>query len=347
VKGHHYNIEHQSVPAFFIRGPSPLARLVFFSALSLTLIATDSHLKYLATIREKLEFYLHPFELMANAPFEFYRQTNDYFSTHHYLLTENKQLKNQAIKKNVDVQALTMLSVENDHLRSLVNAKSTLTEHSVLAEVLYVSRDRFTKKIVVNRGEKHQVVLGSAVIDGSGIIGQVTRLFPHTSVVTLITDKSLEIPVLVERNGLRAIAFGHGQDNVIEIPYLPTNVDIKTGDKLVTSGIDGVYPAGVAVAIVKKIDIAPGSPFARIICTPMGGTESNRQVLIVSMPAEAAVTANINESLMDTAELDAKATLPQAPQNASPAPVNNVLNKPLPSLATTPPVRSGAPHAAE
>jgi rod shape-determining protein MreC len=163
----------------------------------------------------------------------------------------------------------------------------------VLGEIMHVGRDPFTKKIVVNRGETHQILNGEAVVDATGVIGQVTRTYPMSSEVTLITDKSLAIPVQVERNGLRAIAFGHGRDNTLDLPFLPTNVDIKRGDKLVTSGIDGVYPAGLAVATVSQVEITPDSPFARIVCVPTGGVENHRQVLLVSIPeAEIALRAH-------------------------------------------------------
>jgi rod shape-determining protein MreC len=277
----HYNLNHQAEPAFFARGPSPIARLVFFSALSLTLIATDSQLKYLDRFRHTLETYLHPLEMMANTPAALYRQVDEYFSSHHHLLDENQHLKTQLLKSRAELQTLKILASENDHLRQLIDVKAALPQQSVMGEILYVSRDRFSKKVIINRGSNHQVTQGSAVMDGGGMVGQVTRVFPHTSVVTLVTDKSLEVPVQVERNGLRAIAFGHGQNNVIEIPFLPTNVDIKKGDVLVTSGIDGMYPAGVSVAVVSSIEIVAGSPFARIICSPTGGVESHRQILVV------------------------------------------------------------------
>lgn len=289
----HYNINHQAEPAFFARGPSPVARLVFFSALSLTLIATDSQLKYLDRFRHQLETYLHPLEMMANTPSSLYRQMNEYFTTHHRLLDENQRLKNQLLKKSADLQLLKLLQGENVHLRQLTEMKSALPQLSVMGEILYVSRDRFSKKVIINRGSSHQVMQGSAVMDGTGMVGQVTRVFPHTSVVTLVTDKSLEVPVQIERNGLRAIAFGHGQNNIIEIPFLPTNVDIKKGDILVTSGIDGVYPAGVSVAIVSNIEIVAGSPFARIVCTPTGGIESHRQVLVVGQSVPPSSEAKI------------------------------------------------------
>jgi rod shape-determining protein MreC len=279
-----HKLEQQSAPAFFVRGPSPLARLAFFSALSLALMAADSRLEYLTTVRQNLQALLHPLQLLANAPSRLYRDTTEYFSTHEYLLNENRTLKQNALKQAVELQKLNTLTLENNNLRQLLQTNQSIIETSVAAEIMHVGRDLFTKKIIVNRGATHQIVAGEAVVDSTGVIGQVTRIYPLSSEVTLITDKSLAIPIQVERNGLRAIAFGHGRDNTLDLPYLPTNVDIQRGDKLVTSGIDGVYPAGLAVATVSQIEITPDSPFARIICVPTGGVENHKQVLLVSIP---------------------------------------------------------------
>lgn len=277
-------LEQQQAPAFFARGPSAFARLVFFSALSLALMATDSRLQYLVNLRQSLEAALHPLQLLANTPAQIYRDTNEYFSTHDHLLSENKQLKQLTLKQNITLQRLNTLTLENNHLRQLLDANEAMEESSVLGEIMHVGRDPFTKKIIVNRGETDGIIAGEAVVDATGVIGQVTRINPLSSEVTLITDKSLAIPIQVERNGLRAIAFGHGRDNTLDLPYLPTNVDIRRGDTLVTSGIDGVYPAGLAVATVMHIEITPDSPFARIVCVPTGGVENHKQVLLVSIP---------------------------------------------------------------
>lgn len=291
IRGIHQNFDPQQTPAFFVRGPSPLARLTFFTALSLALMATDSRLQYLADIRENLMTLLHPLQVVANAPTELYHATDEYFSTHHHLLAENARLKKQALAQDVALQRLSLLNLENNNLRSLLDAKQSLTETSTLAEVLHVGRDSFTKKIIVNRGSNHNVVTGAAAVDAKGVIGQVTRTYPSSSEITLITDKSLSIPVQIERNGLRAIAFGHGRDNTLDLPYLPANVDIKRGDKLITSGIDGVYPAGLAVATVVDMKTTQDSPFADIVCIPTGGIENDRQVLIVSIPKTAEQSA--------------------------------------------------------
>ena len=305
MRGIHHNIDHQQAPAFFARGPSPFARLSFFTALSLILMATDSRLQYLESVRENLMTLLHPLQVIASAPSNIYRATDEYFSTHHYLLAENERLKKQALIRDIALQRLNMLGIENNNLRSLLEAKQALAETSTLAEVIHVGRDSFTKKIIVNRGKNHNVTTGAAAVDAKGVIGQVTRTYPSSSEITLITDKSLAIPIQVERNGLRAIAFGRGRDNTLDLPYLPANVDIKRGDKLITSGIDGVYPSGLAVATVTEMKTTADSPFAHIVCIPTGGIENNRQILLVSMP----------EIKLETSDKEpAKKTLPAAGQ---------------------------------
>jgi len=288
MRGIHQNFEQQSAPAFFVRGPSPFARLTFFTALSLALMATDSRLQYLDSVRQNLMSLLQPLQTIANIPSEVYQSTDTYFSTHHFLLAENKRLKEQALEQSVSLQKLEALSLENENLRQLLQAQQSLAESSTLAEIDYIGRDAFSKKIIVNRGTNHQIVIGAAAVDATGVIGQVTRTYPSSSEVTLITDKSLAIPVQVERNGLRAIAFGHGRDNTLDLPYLPANVDIDVGDRLVTSGIDGIYPAGLAVADVVEMKTSPDSPFARIVCKPSAGIENYRQILLVSIPKPAA-----------------------------------------------------------
>ena len=284
ARGYNHKIEQQQAPAFFVRGSSPFARLVFFSSISLALIATDSRLQYLNGVRQTLVGVLHPLQVLANAPAQLYGDVIQYFVAHNHLLNENQQLKQQALKQNIALQRLSTLALENNHLRQLLEANQALVESSVLGEIMHVGRDPFTKKVIVNRGKVHHIIVGEAVVDANGVIGQVTRSYPLSSEVTLITDKSLAIPIQVERNGLRAIAFGNGRDNTLDLPYLPSNVDIRRGDKLVTSGIDGIYPAGLAVAAVSQIEITADSPFARITCAPIGGVENHKQVLLVSIP---------------------------------------------------------------
>ncbi|MDI1308749.1 MAG: rod shape-determining protein MreC [Methylotenera sp.] len=358
-----HRLEQQSAPAFFVRGPSPLARLAFFSALSLALMAADSRLEYLTSVRQSLQGMLHPLQLLANAPSRLYRDTTEYFSTHQYLLSENRTLKQTALKQSVDLQKLNALELENNNLRQLLQINKSIVETSVAAEIMHVGRDLFTKKIIVNRGATHNIVAGEAVVDATGVIGQVTRIYPLSSEVTLITDKSLAIPIQVERNGLRAIAFGHGRDNTLDLPYLPTNVDIQHGDKLVTSGIDGVYPAGLAVATVSQIEVTPDSPFARIICVPTGRVENHKQVLLVSIPAKVEpVETEIISPIKQEAKVKRSENTPiklevvkpevAKPEIAKPAAIKAEPEKiQLPSESkpalVAPPNNTSKPHAAE
>ena len=163
-----------------MRGPSPFARLVFFSALSLALIATDSRLQYLSTVRQHLVAILHPLQVIANAPSQLYQNVTEYFSTQNRLVSENKQLRQQALENNVALQKLNTLTLENSHLRGLLKTNQALAETSVLGEVMYVGRDLFRKKNILNRGTQHQIIAGQAVVDATGVIGQVTRVFPYS-----------------------------------------------------------------------------------------------------------------------------------------------------------------------
>lgn len=285
-------IEHHQTPVFFVRGPSAFARLFFFAVLSLTLMATDSRLHYLTEVRQGFVALLQPLEVIASTPVKLYVSTREYLASHHTLFIDNRRLESQALQQGVELQKLHALEVENDHLRDLLGAEHALKPKARLAEILHMGRDPFTHKIVVNLGSRQNIMAGQAVVDAKGVIGQVTRVYPFTSEITLITDKELSIPVQVERNGLRAIAFGQGQNNRIDLPYLPPNVDIRQGDVLMTSGIDGVYPAGLAIATVTRIEHDPDSPFARIVCTPVAGIENHKQVLILSLPPANAADAD-------------------------------------------------------
>ncbi len=272
----------QQQPNFFVRGPSPLARLSFFAAISLVLMAVDARLHYLVEVRQGFVAILQPLEVIATSPQRFYQRVDAYFSSQSALLQESRLLRERNMRLSTELQQLPAMQVENEHLRQLLEMRQLLDRPARVAEIDHAGRDPFMQKIVVNLGSQQAVKAGQAVVDGMGVIGQVTRAFPFSSEVTLITDPELAVPVQVERNGLRAIAFGNGRDSSLDLPYLPVNVDIKEGDKLVTSGIDGTYPLGLAVAIVVRVERNIDSPFAKIVCKPVAGTDRHRQVLILT-----------------------------------------------------------------
>lgn len=294
LKGVHQKLDPQQTPAFFVRGISPFSLALFYCALSVVMMAVDARLNYLSHLRQAFIGGLHPLEAIANAPSEWLRDTQKYFSAHNALLQENYALKQQNFEQSVLLQSLNTLKAENEHLRNLLKADIPIHPKAVLGEITHTSRDPFTNLVIVNRGSQHHIQAGQAVVDARGVVGQVTRVYPFSSEVTLITDKNLSIPVQIERNQLRAIAFGEG-NNTLDIPYLPTNVDIKIGDKLVTSGIDGIYPAGLDVAIVTEILQNPDSPFAKIVSSPVAEVSRHLQLLILELPKSK--EAEFNEPL--------------------------------------------------
>lgn len=320
-------MEPQQTPAFFVRGPSPIARLVFFAALSLAMMAVDARLHYLREVRQGLMALMHPLQVAANVPVDMYRQTADYLTSHHNLYIENQHLRRQSLQQGVALQKLQTLEAENAHLRNLIGASKSWNQPAQLAEIIHTGRDPFSHKILINLGSNHGIIPGQAVVDEAGVIGQLTRVYPFSSEVTLVTDKELAIPVQVERNSLRAIAFGHGRDNTIDLPYLPANVDVRKGDRLITSGIDGVYPTGLAVCTVMSIERNPESPFAKIACEPVAGIENYREVLVLAMPNPEAFQK------VQAALKDSQAQNPNPGQSQKPAPNQSPVQNPTPPAA--------------
>lgn len=323
LKGVHQKLEPQESPAFFVRGPSPFSRMMFFCALSIVLMAVDSRLNYLAQFRQTFIAALHPLELIAQAPSDWGMNIRHYFTAHGRLLEENQTLKQEAVQHKVMLQRLQTIELENAHLRTLLQGNAPIIPKAILGEILHMGRDPFSNVIVVNRGTHHDVKAGQAVVDAEGVIGQVTRAFPFSAEVTLITDDNLAIPIQVERNQLRAIAFGEGKSNTIDLPFLPTSVDIKVGDRLVTSGIDGVYPAGLAVATVTEVRQSPDSPFAKIVSTPIAGVNNHLQLLILSLPES-------QQSAMPTAatQVTTETAKPAPTTSSSPTAKPSIENKP-------------------
>lgn len=319
LKGVHQKLEPQESVAFFVRGPSPFSRMMFFCALSIVLMAVDARFDYLSQLRQTFIAALHPLEVIASTPSEWGRNIKSYLTAHNQLIKDNSALKIQAVEHKVMLQRLSSIQAENAHLRSLLKGSAPIIPKAILGEILHMGRDPFSNVIVVNRGSTHSVKAGQAVVDADGVIGQVTRVFPYSSEITLITDKNLSIPIQVERNQLRAIAFGAGKSSTLDLPFLPTSVDIKVGDKLVTSGIDGVYPTGLAVAMVSQLKQSPDSPFAKIVASPTAGVNKHQHLLILSMPeaTSSSVTATDSEAA-STQSNNAKTDTTKA-DNATPA----------------------------
>ncbi len=271
-------------PPFFRRGPSPFARFVFFGLLSLALLFADGRYGYLENVRLGVAAVLGPLQRAALLPGQAWDVVVTYFASQTRLSAENIQLKQQLLTQGTVVQSARSLVQENGRLRGLLKAHTRYVGNDILAEVLYLGRDPFSQKVFVNKGSTDQVKAGQAVIDDVGVVGQVTRAYPAVSEVTLLTEKDHTIPVKVERNGVRTLLVGAGTGHAPELRFMSANADIQSGDVLVTSGLDGTYPPGLAVAVVAAVERDSGLMFARITCRPLAGVDRSDQVLIVSAP---------------------------------------------------------------
>lgn len=273
-------MEHQS-PPFFRTGPTPLARLLIFAALSIGLLVADARFKFLDPLRQVVSVGVYPLQRIAGSPAGIIQRASEFFVSSSSLRTENVRLVQENLAHSTLLQQLNALQTENDHLRKLMGARERLKSRTTLAEILYAARDPFSRKIVIDLGSQHDIEPGQPVIDGVGVVGQVTRVYPWLSEVTLITDKNHLVPVLNTRNGLRAVLAGTGNDGALELKFVPLNADFANGDQLVTSGIDGVYPPGLPVAQVSNVERNTAFLFARIACKPLAGVSHHKQVMVV------------------------------------------------------------------
>jgi rod shape-determining protein MreC len=277
-------MEH-SPPPFFKRGPAPLVRLFFFASLSLALLVLDARFRYADGLRNALALIAYPLQRAATAPIDFLGAVGAYFSTQAQLVEENAALRARAVALAQDAQRFGAAEAEVAQLRRLIGAADKLPVKSIPAEVLYASRDPYSHKIFISAGAQHGVAPGSPVADEDGLVGQVTRVHPLLSEVTLITDQDQAIPVQVLRSGLRAIAFGSGPTGTLELRFMASTAEIQNGDQLVTSGIDGTYPAGLPVATVTRIERDAELSFTRVVCRPLAGVDRGRYVLVLSDPS--------------------------------------------------------------
>ncbi len=273
---------HQA-PPIFRRGPAPLVRLFVYVAVALAMLVMDLRFRYLEVFRQAMTVVTYPLQMAASTPADMVRNASTYFATLLQVQLENRDLRRKQLEAAEHLLRSAHLEEENAQLRGLLDMGQRLKVKSVAAEILYNARDPFSRKVILDKGSQQGIEAGQAVLDARGVVGQVTRVFPIQAEVTLLTDKNQAIPVMLPRNGLRGVAFGAGQ-GVLELRFVEANADIKIGDALVTSGLDGAFVPGLPVATVTRVD-REVQAFARILCEPAAGVERAGQVLVIGREA--------------------------------------------------------------
>src|SRR5574343_2000664 len=272
-------IDH-APPPFFKRGPAPLALLTFYIAISLAVFFVDLRMRSLDLLRQSLSLVVDPVQRAAQAPGSLVDLAAGYLQGLQALQVENRELKHAKLNTAPDLQRLAQLESENERLRKLLAVKEREQAKGQVAQILYTARDPFSRKVIVDKGQQSQTVAGQPAIDEAGVVGQVTRVFPFSTEITLITDKDQAVPVQIVRSGQRSVLFGLGNGQM-ELRYMPANADVQVGDVLVTSGLDGIYLPGFPVAKVINIERDSAYSFARIFCVPIAGVENFGEVMIL------------------------------------------------------------------
>jgi rod shape-determining protein MreC len=256
--------------------------LILFSALALFLMVADSRFNVTQPFRAVLATGLYPVQWLALQPVRVGRAVGDYFITARQAQAQSEAASQLLARQAIRSGQVEQLSLENSRLRKLLDLREQLKLESVAAEVLYDAADPYTRKIIVDKGLSQGIMLGSPVIDELGVLGQVTLVHPLVSEVTLFIDRDLAIPVLNVRTGVRSLAFGDASGGGgLELRFMGSNADVQPGDLLTTSGVDGVYPPGLPVARIDRIERRAESTFARIYCVPLGLVMGVRHVMVL------------------------------------------------------------------
>ena len=272
----------RSPPPFFRQGLSALSKLIIFSALAVFLMVADVRLGMTGPLRSALFTVLQPLQWLSLQP----GRAVQFVAGHFEDLAQAQEQASQA-RKELSLQLMRsgqveQLTLENQQLRQLLELKQRMDPSAQAAEIIYEAADPYSQKVIIDKGLAAGIESGSPVIDAGGVIGQVTRVHPLVSEVTLVIDREMSIPVLNPRTGVRSVAYGEPALGVLELRFMASNADIQVGDLLTTSGVDGVYPPGLPVARVSHIERRAESTFARILCEPLAQVAAARHVLVLT-----------------------------------------------------------------
>ena len=276
-------------PPFFRQGPSAFSRLLVFSAVAVLLMVADARFKMMQPLRVVLSAALYPVQWLAMRPVQWVRDASQYAVSTATLQAELGTLKKSHSEQSLRANQVEQLALENARLRKLLGLRVRFDASAMAAQVMYDAADSFVRKVIIDKGLSDKVQLGSPVVDETGIIGQVTRVYPFTSEVTLITNPDHPVPVLNIRTGGRGVVYGDGSSSsdAMELRFVAANADIVEGDLLATSGVDGLYPPGLPVARVVRVERSADTMFARIYCTPVALVSGSYHVLVLE-PFQAA-----------------------------------------------------------
>ncbi len=277
------------IKPLYFRRPSALVRLVLVGIASIALMTADHKGRHLEFLRSALSTIVYPLQYAVDLPIQVGTWMAETVTSRSELLQQNYRLRRENLRIHSRLEKFAELEAENRRLRSLLDSSIKVGDKVLIAELLSVDMDPFTRRIVLNKGTRDGVFPGQSLIDSNGVMGQVVQAGPFSSNALLITDPSHALPVQVHRSGYRAVAVGVGPQNLLELLHIPNNADLRVGDLLVTSGLGGRFPSGYPVGHIISVERDRGRPFASVKVEPTARLERNREVLLV-WPAQGGET---------------------------------------------------------
>ncbi len=264
----------------FARRLGPTARLLIWLAIGVACIVIDTRYRTLDGLRSGFSLLLQPVREVMRAPSDVAAELGGFFTRHRLLQKERDALLTERARLQLKVNDARDLARENAELRTLLQLQARPGQKVVHAAQLYQGHDWFAQRITLDRGAGAGLRSGLPVVDALGLVGQVSRVYPGSSDVTLVSSPDQLTPVYVERTGQRGLAAGSGHGR-LELRYMPAQTDVRAGDRLLTSGIDRLYPAGIPVARVSRVSRSQSSPYLRVECLPLAGIDRSRTVLVL------------------------------------------------------------------
>lgn len=264
----------------FARRLGPTARLVIWLVIGVIFIVADARYRALEGMRSGFAVLLEPARAAMRAPSEVATELGGFFVRHRQLQKERDALLAERARLLTRVNEGRQQARENAELRRLLDLQSQPGRKLVHAAFLFRGHDWFAQRIMLDQGAGSGLRGGLPVVDADGLVGQVSRVYAGSSEVTLVSSAQQLTPVYVERTGQRGLAAGSGQAR-LELRYMPAQTDLRPGDRLLTSGIDRIYPAGIPVAVVTRVSRSQSSPYLRVECQPVAGLDRARTVLVI------------------------------------------------------------------
>jgi rod shape-determining protein MreC len=271
----------------FRRGPAAEVKLALMVLLALVLLFTDANWKTLNPLRQSISIALYPFQRAVMLPRDATFLVHDWYSAAAAIKAENEGLQRQRIELAQVTSNAAQLAAENAQLRRLMGVfDKAVDQPAIVVEVLYEPSNAFNRRLVFNKGSSAGIAPGMPIIDEGGVVGQIIRVTPMSSEAAMLTDEVVSIPVQILRNGLRLIAFGSTSPGKIEVRYFSSDADIREGDMLVTSGVGGIFPPGLAVAKIESVERNSSTGFARAQGQPSSHPERYRHFLVLQVPVD-------------------------------------------------------------